>query len=146
MGGGGSTAKEKAEAKATKEADKQMAQVEEADSSKVRTRRFEGRRRDEKSTELPRHLRSVARGGWGNQIRPIRRLRCAKSACGAVADCGVSGAIAPHSPSGQYFRNLSVKPWAALAVDVYTPTASAQLAGFCERVYATLCSACRLIL
>ena len=39
MGGGGSTAKEKAEAKATKEADKQMAQVEEADSSKVRTRR-----------------------------------------------------------------------------------------------------------
>ena len=136
MGGGGSTAKEKAEAKATKEADKQMAQVEEADS----------RRRDEKSTELPRHLRSVARGGWGNQIRPIRRLRCAKSACGAVADCGVSGAIAPHSPSGQYFRNLSVKPWAALAVDVYTPTASAQLAGFCERVYATLCSACRLIL
>ena len=38
MGGGGSTAKEKAEAKATKEADKQMAQVEEADSSKVRTR------------------------------------------------------------------------------------------------------------
>ena len=30
MGGGGSTAKEKAEAKATKEADKQMAQVEEA--------------------------------------------------------------------------------------------------------------------